>query len=121
MDRNYAYNRRLFWRVTQGWYQFNPELSIRRKTAEEEIWLPVYEALNLRLVKEFAQPPRWGAIDRLLAKANLEPVGIPITGELRVKRKEAERKAEEEAARELERQRVESVKRLLAQTGRKKK
>ena len=121
VDRNYAYNRRLFWRVTQGWYQFNPELSIRRKTAEEEIWLPVYEALNLRLVKEFAQPPRWGAIDRLLAKANLEPVGIPITGELRVKRKEAERKAEEEAARELERQRVESVKRLLAQTGRKKK
>ena len=119
LDRDYAYNRRLFWRVKQGWYQFNPELSIRRKTAEAETWLPVYEALNLRLVKEFAQPPRWGVIDRLLAKANLEPVGTPIAGERRVQRQEAEREAEEAAARELTRKRQEAI-RQLAKMRRKK-
>ncbi len=112
VDRDYAYNRRLFWRVKQGWYQFNPELSIRRKTAEEETWLPVYEALNLRLVKEFAQPPRWGVIERLLAKASLEPAGIPIAGERRVQRQKAEREAEEAAERELERKRMETIRRL---------
>jgi len=120
VDRDYAYNRRLFWRVKQGWYQFNPDLSIRRKTAEEETWLPVYEALNLRLVKEFAQPPRWSHIDLLLAKAKLAPAGTPIAAELRHQRRQAEREAEEAAARELERKRTEAI-RLLAKARRKKK
>ncbi len=121
VDRDYAYNRRLFWRFKQGWYQFNPDLSIRRKTAEGEIWLPVYEALNLRLVKELAQPPRWGAIDQLLAKAKLEPAGIPIAAERKQQRRKAEREAEEAVARELQRKRMEAAKRELAELRRKKK
>lgn len=121
VDRDYAYNRRLFWRFKQGWYQFNPDLSIRRKTAEGEIWLPVYEALNLRLVKELAQPPRWGAIDQLLAKAKLEPAGIPIAAERKQQRRQAEREAEEAVARELQRKRMEAANRELAEFRRKKK
>jgi len=27
--RDYAYNRALFMRVAQGWYQFNPQLAVR--------------------------------------------------------------------------------------------
>ena len=81
VNREYAYNRRLFLRITQGQYQFNPELSIRRKTAEGEIWIPIYEALNLKLVKEFSQQRLWEYLDRLLRMAGLEPPGIPIGAE----------------------------------------
>lgn len=33
VDSNYPYNRALFRRLTQGWYQFNPELMVRRSQA----------------------------------------------------------------------------------------
>ena len=89
VDRDYAYNRRLFKRMVQGWYQFNPLLSIRRRSAEGESWLPVYEALNLRLVKEFAQPNLWECIDRLSAMAGLEPAGIPVAAERRIEREQS--------------------------------
>ncbi len=120
IDRDYAYNRRLFWRVKQGWYQFNPDLSVRRKTAEAETWLPIYEALNLRLVKEFAQPPRWGHVDQLLTKANLTPAGTPIAAERRIQRRQAERETEEAAKRELERKREEDIRRLIGAGWKKK-
>jgi hypothetical protein len=42
IDRDYAYNRALFRRLQQGWYQFNPGLAVRRRQGEDEIWLPVY-------------------------------------------------------------------------------
>lgn len=100
VERDYAYNRRLFWRIRQGWYQFNPELSVRRKLGESETWLSVYEALNLKLVKEFAQPPRWDFLDSLLKRAGLEPPGTPIAAERRMQRQLAQREAEEAAERE---------------------
>ncbi|MGC2456401.1 MAG: hypothetical protein WA435_00190 [Gallionellaceae bacterium] len=34
VGRNYAYNRALFMRVSQGWYQFNPQLSVHRRQRE---------------------------------------------------------------------------------------
>jgi hypothetical protein len=117
VDRDYAYNRRLFWRVKQGWYQFNPELAVRRKTAEGEEWLPVYEALNLKLVKEFAQPPRWAYIDRLMKEAGMEPPAIPIGAERREERKRAEQEAQKAEERERERQRqkeLEEIRRMVA-------
>lgn len=117
VDRDYAYNRRLFKRVKQGWYQFNPALSVRRKTAAGEIWVPVYEALNLRLVKEFAQPPRWSYIDRLLVEAGLEIAGIPIAVERRVQK----RQAKEEAERERQRQREEEIQRMREELARRRK
>lgn len=47
VERDYAYNRRLFMRVSTGYYAFNPKLAIRRKVNGEEVWMPIYEALNL--------------------------------------------------------------------------
>lgn len=41
--RDYAYNRGLFLRVQQGFYQFNPGLAVRRKTQGEERWVSVFE------------------------------------------------------------------------------
>lgn len=41
--RDYAYNRGLFLRVQQGFYQFNPSLAVRRKTHGEERWVSVFE------------------------------------------------------------------------------
>ncbi|AGW88402.1 ankyrin [Ralstonia pickettii DTP0602] len=41
-ERDYAYNRMLFRRFEQGWYQFNPDLSVRRRVEGEDVWVPVY-------------------------------------------------------------------------------
>lgn len=81
VDRDYAYNRRLFKRLRQGWYQFNPALAVRRKEGGQERWLPIYQALNLPLVKEFADPTRWPLIDRLLSEGACPAVGTPIAME----------------------------------------
>ncbi|SMF95829.1 Superfamily I DNA or RNA helicase [Methylomagnum ishizawai] len=121
MDRDYAYNRRLFKRMRQGWYLFNPELSIRRKTAEGETWVPVYEALNLKLVKEFAQPPLWAYIDNLLNSAGIEPPeGVPVACERRERRLQHDREAEAAArarmqadAERKQREREEEARRML--------
>ncbi len=41
-------------RITQGWYQFNPKLAVRRNEGEAEGWVPIYQALNLPPIGEFA-------------------------------------------------------------------
>ncbi|CAK0750231.1 ANK_REP_REGION domain-containing protein [Gammaproteobacteria bacterium] len=56
IDRSYAYNRMLFWRVAQGWYRINPKLSVKKHTEEGETWILIYEALNLPFIVEFAVP-----------------------------------------------------------------
>lgn len=71
LDRDYAYNRRLFLRVSNGKYQFNPSLSLRRRGKEGEEWVPVFAALNLALVKELATPDYDVFIDRLLEMSHL--------------------------------------------------
>nr|WP_248595595.1 ankyrin repeat domain-containing protein [Candidatus Accumulibacter phosphatis] len=88
VDRDYAYNRALFKRVAQGWYQFNPKLAVRRRQGEEEIWMPVYAALNLPLINEFSRQNdgdwRDGipeAIDSYLTLAGLPQRSLPIATE----------------------------------------
>ena len=39
---------------------------------------PVFETLNLKLVKEFTNPEYWQHIDFLLASAGMEAVGKPV-------------------------------------------
>jgi hypothetical protein len=122
VDRDYAYNRRLFLRVAQGWYQFNPALSVRRATTDGEGWVSVFAALNLPLVKELAQPPHWEEVDRLLDQAGLPPTGTPVAGERFLRHREAEERAELERIR----QREEDLKRFradeaLAKAGRTKR
>ena len=85
IHRDYAYNRALFMRVTQGWYQFNPRLSVRVRYGEEERWMPVYAALNLRLISEFSygdvRESVADAIDGYLAMSGLPERTTPIAAE----------------------------------------
>lgn len=80
--RDYAYNRHLFWRQRQGWYQFNPQLAVRTRAGREESWQPIFRVLNLPLIKEFCEPGNYRTVDRLLAAGPYEPVGMPATGAL---------------------------------------
>jgi hypothetical protein len=75
--RDYAYNRALFQRVRQGWYQFNPQLLVRDKTADGA-WMPIYTALNLPFTAQFSDFPVWNMIDTYLAAADLPPRAEPI-------------------------------------------
>ncbi len=95
VERDYAYNRALFVRVTQGWYQFNPLLSVRRRQGEGEVWLPIYQALNLPLIGEFAWEFVWPRVADYLARAGLPGPSVPIAAERALAR---ERAAERELA-----------------------
>jgi hypothetical protein len=96
IDRDYAYNRALFRRVSQGWYQLNPKLAVRRRQGDEEMWTPVCAALNLPLINEFSRLNDWGwpepipkVIDRLLFEAGLPGWRVPIAAERAVARVQA--------------------------------
>jgi len=79
VDRDYAYNRRLFKRMATGLYQLNPALSLRRQRSDGgEEWVPVFSALNLPLVKEMADPHYDRRIDDLLDLAGLPPTATPV-------------------------------------------
>jgi hypothetical protein len=104
VDRGYAYNRALFTRVLQGWYQFNPKLSVRRRRGDEELWVPIYAALNLPLINEVAWSDRRDGVgDRIaeyLARAGLPERTIPVAAERIVAREKALAREEEERAKE---------------------
>jgi hypothetical protein len=107
VERDYAYNRALFMRVEQGWYQFNPKLSVRGRQGEGDVWVPIYQALNLSLVKEFATDMVWSRIDDYLDRAGLPKPAVPIAAEKAVARLEAEERerAQQEAERQARRNR----------------
>lgn len=92
IDRDYAFNRSLFLRVATGRYQFNPKLAVRRPV-ETETWIPIYTALNLPLISEFAYHDifcsTWGNIDQFLALAGLPKRTDPIAAEGFIAREEA--------------------------------
>jgi hypothetical protein len=98
MERDYAYNRALFMRVSQGWYQFNPQLSVRRLQGKEEIWQPIYAVLNLTLISEFASDylfgieTVWERIGKYCAMANISKPAIPVAAEREMARREAAEK-----------------------------
>jgi hypothetical protein len=96
VNRDYAYNRRLFLRVGHGCYQFNPALAVRRRDASGETWIPVFEALNLRFVLEGASPRHWPRIEVLLGAAGLPRPATPIGGE-RIMQQMREERAQYEA------------------------
>ena len=94
IGRDYAYNRDLFMRVSQGWYQFNPKLSVRRRRGDRETWQPIYEALNLTLINEFALPDGRGLsigerIAGYLSMAGLAARTIPIPAEQSIARQQS--------------------------------
>lgn len=82
VDRDYAYNRQLFQRMRQGWYQFNPALQVRTGRGESAGWTSIYAALNVALVKELCEPSSWRMADRLLQLAGLPPAPPSLAGAL---------------------------------------
>jgi hypothetical protein len=95
VEREYAYNRRLFKRIAHGWYQINPQLAIRRGRGES--WQPVLEALNLPLVHEFAHPHQWGISGALWRLAGGAELPIPVAAAAWEARAHAAREAERAA------------------------
>jgi hypothetical protein len=102
VERDYAYNRALFRRVQQGWYQFNPALQVRSAARDSTTWVPVYQALNLRFINEFARDFLWDRIRQYLAMANLPECAVPVAAERALARQEAAgREQAERQARQL--------------------
>lgn len=102
VERDYAYNRALFVRITQGWYQFNPKLTVRYTRGEGEAWVPIYRALNLAFIGECAWDRVWGRIDAYLAMAGLPQRSTAIAAERAIARQQAavrEREARESQSR----------------------
>lgn len=81
-DRDYPYNRRLFKRMRQGWYQFNPALSVRQNSGEDGTWVPLFEALNLKIIKELSDSSYWPDIDAMFTSAGIGLGGAPITNSI---------------------------------------
>ena len=79
VERDYAYNRRLFKRLRTGVYQFSPALSVRRQGADGDAWVPVFAALNLALVKETCDHHYFSHIDQLLAAGQLAATAEPMS------------------------------------------
>ncbi|MBM3423541.1 MAG: AAA family ATPase [Chlorobi bacterium] len=79
VKRDYAFNRHLFVRIAQGWYQFNPALSIRAIHREEgPDWVPVYEALNLPLIHEFVNEDVAGQLREYCVMAGMQEPSVPL-------------------------------------------
>ena len=53
VNRDYAYNRRLFQRPLHGWYWLSPALEIRIRNSGGDSWTPLCSALNFPFIKEF--------------------------------------------------------------------
>ena len=98
VDRDYAYNRALFKRLRQGWYQFNPKMSVRCGKGDVEVWQPIFAALNLPLINEFARShlfdylADWDRISEFCELANMPIPSIPIAAEREMARREAAEK-----------------------------
>lgn len=108
VERDYAYNRALFKRVAHGWYQFNPTLEVRcRSGAGEELWRPVFAALNLPLIGEFATPYYHGYLNEYLTSAGMPACPVPIMAERETARLEEEGRLRQEKLRRQEAQRLE--------------
>jgi hypothetical protein len=95
VERDYAYNRALFKRAAHGWYQFNPSLEVRcRSSAGEELWRPVFAALNLPLIGEFSTPYSRSSLSEYLTSAGMPACPVPIMAERETARLEEEARRE---------------------------
>ena len=79
VNRDYAYNRALFLRVSHGFYLLSPSLELRIREGGGEVWRPLVSLLNLLLVKEFTIEHYRPALDRYHRVSGLPscPVEVP--------------------------------------------
>ena len=119
VERDYAYNRALFKRTAHGWYQFNPALAVRARSASgEEVWQPIVAALNLPLIGQFVSQYSRRALDDYLISAGMPACGVPIMAEREAERLAAEMRHQEELRRREQAERSAAEKRradMLAQ------
>ncbi|MGH8220685.1 MAG: ankyrin repeat domain-containing protein [Steroidobacteraceae bacterium] len=95
VDREYAWNRALFKRLRQGWYQLNPALSVRVRRGAEEFWRPLIALLNLPLVNEFTPDFNRLWIAYLATLSSLPSPTVPIAGERLFAQEQATRRERE--------------------------
>ncbi len=82
VERDYAYNRALFVRIKQGWYQFNPKLSVRSIDSEnKQGWISVYQALNLSLIYEFSDEQIFLQVEKYFTMAGMPKPASPVSAE----------------------------------------
>ena len=74
---------------------------MRRKLDGVETWVPVYQALNLALVNEFALEEVWPMVDQYLLLAGLPERSMPVAAERAISRRQALEAQTERDAREL--------------------
>jgi len=80
VERDYAYNRALFVRIIQGWYQFNPKLSVRSLEPEnKQGWSPVFQALNLPLIYEVADEHIFLQVEKYFTLAGMPKPASPVS------------------------------------------
>jgi hypothetical protein len=90
--------------VSQGWYQFNPQLQVRRRTRETETWVPIFQALNLPFIHEFARDELRERIAGYLALARMPGCAVAVAAERALAQAETERREQEERAERLRRE-----------------
>ncbi|APR05571.1 ankyrin repeat domain-containing protein [Thauera chlorobenzoica] len=105
--RDYAYNRKLFRRIAQGWYQLNPQLLVRRDTREGdgEAWQPVFGALNLPLIGDFVRMDAYRPLQALAQAAGVAVAELPLLKAGRILQAREALQAQEEAMRRREAER----------------
>ena len=90
VSRDYTYNRALFERLSQGWYQFNSRLLVRFSDSEcNQSWVSVFQPLNLSLIHEFAHENRLLQLEQCFKKAGIRIPASSISGEEAIVRKAA--------------------------------
>jgi Ankyrin repeat len=107
VERTYAYNRALFKRMAHGWYQFNPALEVRcRSAGGEETWEPIFAALNLPLIAEFSNSYCRGTLNEYLMSAAMPTCSIPVMAEREAVRLQEEARQQREELQRLEAERL---------------
>lgn len=107
LERDYAYNRALFKRMTHGWYQFNPALEVRcRSRGGEESWRPIFAALNLPLIGEFSSRYSREHLSAYLTSAGMAPCPVPVMAEREAARLEQEARRQREEVERTEAKRL---------------
>jgi hypothetical protein len=111
--RDYAYNRKLFRRMDQGWYQFNPQLLVRRQTQDGDCegWQPLFASLNLQLIGDFVRMEAYRPLQALAQASSVTVAELPMLKAERILQARRQLQAQEEAQRqrEAERQRLVSA------------
>ncbi|MBV5303633.1 MAG: ankyrin repeat domain-containing protein, partial [Chlorobium sp.] len=93
VSRDYTYNRALFERITQGWYQFNSRLLVRSSDPESnQSWISIFQALNLPLIHEFAHEDRLLQLEQCCTKSGMRIPVSSISGEQAIARNAAHEK-----------------------------